>query len=60
MLQQPHINSKFKWFDDLFENTLKALINFNTTMVFQNEHINVDKQRQYKEAFKEMMKTSTH
>ena len=29
-------------------------------MAFQNEHINVDKQRQYKEAFKEMMKTSTH
>ena len=35
-------NKKFKWLDDLFEDLLKALINFKTVMEFQNKDFNTD------------------
>ena len=35
-------NKKFKWLDDLFEDLLKAFINFKTVMEFQNKDFNTD------------------
>ena len=42
-------NTKFKWSEDLDEDSLKTLSNFKTVMEFQNKDFNADKPRQHKE-----------